>query len=211
MKTNSSDGKKTIRGLLKKRVARTAVCLLIITLFAWMLLPVFTEAMLPVLLKKYAGINTSALDIRRISPLGIDAANFSLGPGEKPSLEADSIRLDFSPSSLMSGKFTKLSIGGGIFRCSLMNGKFIIPGLEKSQEKAQSAAPEQTASAPPKKSLLNCPGKMEIRNFILEIDVDGRIARIPVDISVKPDKTKWAFSLNARPFEKGNGIQAKGE
>lgn len=213
MKTNSSDGKKTTRGSLKKRAAKTALWLLVIILFAWMLLPVFAEAMLPVLLKKYAGISSSAIDIRTISPMGTDAADFSLGPSGKPFLEADSIRVDFTPLSLLSGSFDKLSIGGGILRCSLKGGKFTIPGLVQNETKGHSEekpSETQTATAAGKTKSFKCPGKAEISNFIIEIDADGSVVRVPVDISVEPTGNECAFKLNAKPFEKGEGIDVKG-
>ena len=181
MKT--SEAGKGLRALFKKHPAAIALFIVFILFPAWVLLPSIAGKMLPAFLKKYAGINTVFIDMRRISFGGVDAAAFSLGPKGKPFLSADSIRVDFSPLSLVSGKFKKLSVGGGIFRCSLKDGGLTIPGLAETFAKNTGTALNHADSSK-KASPLMCPGDIEIRNFILELDIDGRVVRIPLNLSL---------------------------
>ena len=82
MKT--SEAGKGLRALFKKHPAAIALFIVFILFPAWVLLPSIAGKMLPAFLKKYAGINTVFIDMRRISFGGVDAAAFSLGPQGKP-------------------------------------------------------------------------------------------------------------------------------
>ena len=145
--------KKGLWARLKRHPAAILLFIVFILFAVWFLLPSAAGRIFPELLKRYAGISTSAIDLRRISFGSVDAAGFSLGPGDKPFLSVDSIRVDFSPFSLIRGKFSKLSVGGGIFRCSLNDGKLTIPGLLRLSQKAPQQVRISQSRLPRKKQV----------------------------------------------------------
>ena len=193
----------------KRHFPAVMLCIIVTFLTAWILIPFLIRKTAPGLLRKYFETKNLSMELRKISFCKLDVAAFSLGPEKSPFLSAESLRLDISLPDIVSGKFKKLSLGGGVFRFSFRDGRFFIPGFAETFRKSLDKSSSSAAVAKPEIGV-KCPGHIELRNFILELDIEGRTIRVPVDADLRPDGGSWAFMFSMRPFEKGSGIRGEG-
>lgn len=99
-----------------------AILLGIVSLMVFLLfLPGYLETRgIPGFAKK-AGIDSLALHIRKIGLTGADLADVSLGI--PPKLVIDSIRIDYSPMDLLSGRIARISVRGVSFQGLTLGGR----------------------------------------------------------------------------------------
>ncbi|HRU04166.1 MAG TPA: hypothetical protein P5137_00155 [Candidatus Brocadiia bacterium] len=121
------------------------------------------------------GLDTADVEVRRISPFGVDVAGVRLDADG--GARVDSIRVDCSPASLARLRVSRVAISGGEITIRIRNGKVDLGPLAKFKPPASSG---KSSSGPPRLPL----DRFDLNACSLVVDWDGRILRAPAQATL---------------------------
>lgn len=133
-----------------------------------------------------------ACDVRRIGITGVDLGGLSIGNANKPSVSIGSVQLDYSPLSLLKKRIDCITICGLEVTGEIVDGNFVIPGLDWQGLLAKQTPDVQAANPPvgsPPSSFTI--GSFEIQNALLTCGFKGQVYRLPFNLSVVAKDGVW--------------------
>lgn len=150
--------------------------------FLFFLLPKYIESNVFSRISQETGLKIKG-SIRRIGLTGIDAGDLSIGNRDKTSVSVQSVQLDYSPSNLFKNHIDSITIGGLELNCEIVNGSFVIPGLDWKkfiEQTSNNTAPKKNAEG--QKMPLSI-GSFKILNATLVCRYNGQNYRLPFEFS----------------------------
>lgn len=154
-------------------------------------LPGFIESIvLPKVFHK-TGVQV-ACDVRRIGITGVDLGGLRIGDANKPPVSIGSMQLDYSPLSLLKKRIECVTISGLEVTGEIVDGNFVIPGLDWQGLVAKQTPDEQAAKSPTgEPSSPFTIGSFIIRNALLTCSFRGQVYRLPFNLSVVTKDGAW--------------------
>jgi len=151
-----------------------AVAALVIALVAHLTLPSLVRR---VALDQLArmGLDTADVEVRRISPFGVDVAGVRLDA--EGGAVVDSVRVDCSPISLAQMRVSRVAISGGEITVRIRKGVLDLGPLARLKLPASSSKP---AAGPMRLPL----DRFDLQASSLVVDWDGRILRAPAQATL---------------------------
>jgi len=171
-------------------VGVSSLFLLGIIFFVFFLPGLIESSVLPKVFQK-TGIQV-ACDVRRIGLTGVDLGGLRIGDANKSPVSIGSVLLDYSPSSLLKKHIDSVTISGLEVTGEIVDGNFVIPGLDW-----QGLLAKQTPDGPVAKPPTGEPptsftiGSFKIQNALLTCSFRGQVYRLPFNLSVVTKDGAW--------------------
>lgn len=160
---------------------------------AYLYLPSFIESsVVPGLCRKF-GVTNATIDVRQCGFYRTDLADLSIGAPSEDPLKVDSIRIDYSPTVLFSKHIDKIVLNGSKIKLFWKNGKICFPAMQCLMLNTKANAHDDSINSSPGK--MNIPvsvGLCEIRNVILDCELENKSFQIPVNMILKPADKEWS-------------------
>ena len=80
-------------------------------------------------IRKQVALSGLSLSIRKLDLFGIDVSDIRINDDLEQGIEIDSVKVDFSPKTLVQKQIKSLSVNGINLYCIYKNGQLSIPGL----------------------------------------------------------------------------------
>jgi hypothetical protein len=166
----------------------------------YLFVPGYVEStLLPDIMKK-SGIDLSSVNVRGIGLWGTEVSDIKIGQ-DAGGLLVDSIRLDYTPSSLIKRDIDRVVLSGISINASYVNNKFSIIGLDEILNKKDESK-EENKTTPPVTI-----GSIIIVNSILNLVFENKNYRIPFEISATSfDQTFIPGKVTAKIYPDLQGI-----
>ncbi len=161
-----------------------------IVFFVFFLPGLIESRVLPQVFQK-TGIRV-ACDVRRVGITGVDLGGLRIGDANKPPVSIGSVQLDYSPLSLLKKRIDGITISGFEVTGEIINGNFVIAGLDWQGLLANQTPDEQAAKPstgePPSAFTI---GSFKVQNALLTCSFKGQIYRLPFNLSVVTKDGVW--------------------
>lgn len=168
----------------------SSLFLLGIIFFVFFLPGLIESSVLPKVFQK-TGIQV-ACNVRRIGIAGADLGNLHIGDTNKTPISVGSIQLDYSPLSLLEKRVDGITISGLEVTGEIVDGNFVIPGLDWQGLLANRTPDEQAAKAPTGDHQSSFTiGSFKIQNALLTCSFRGQVYRLPFNLSVVTKDGMW--------------------
>ena len=170
----------------------------------YLYLPTYIETTLLPQIEREAGIGNINCKVHKVGLLHADFRDLRIGEKEMPAFSIDSIKIDYSPMSLMRKHINKIVLNGVRLSLAYKDGKIIAPGLKLDKLKKGKRTKVGTKTKPGTKAKFKMPltiGLFEIRDGLLNLDSNQKQLRIPFNvkiISLKEDLTAASSSLHLK-------------
>ena len=131
-------------------VAGTVVCLLLFFMGGVVVcsyLPALARAWLLPELRQETGMARLDLTVRKLDLSGLDVANIAAGNHHQKGIKIDTVRIGYSPQSLINRKIKTISISGADLYFQYKDGRLIIPGLYPILENTKAGQRKRPAPA----------------------------------------------------------------
>ncbi|MBU4315792.1 MAG: YdbH domain-containing protein [Proteobacteria bacterium] len=159
--------------------------------------------LLPAIIQR-SGLDGLSLSIRKLDLFGLDLANIHMGGEQKTGLTVDTVKIDFSPKTLLNKQVKVLSINGVDLFCEFKNGSLVIPGILPWPEPPE-ASLQMEGKTP--HSLQEAMGfgveTLNLLNVRIFIPLENRQVVIPLEATLqsRKDRPDLIFcTLKAFPF-----------
>ncbi|MCK5437962.1 MAG: hypothetical protein KAI90_08090, partial [Desulfobulbaceae bacterium] len=167
-------------------------------------LPFYAEKSLLPGLAGSAGIPGFSCDVRRIGLTGADLGSLKIGePGQQPAFRMESLRVDYSPLSLINGQVGRIVLSGIQVTAEYNGNRFRLIGLDFAPSVHEN-------SQKPLSSLFSLPFSfeiLEIRDATLVFFLKNREFRLPVEIDVIPAAgASGGLICDVRLFPRGREV-----
>jgi len=158
-------------------------------LFFYVYVPRYMEsAFLPQFFRK-VGVDDFECDVRRIDFTGADIGGLRVGAGERPSVSAESVRLDYAPLALLRRRhIDRVMVDGLSLSVEIVNKKVFIHNLDWRRIMAAFFDSKEKVSRGPGADFEPSVsvGRLVINNAVLLCDYKGKHYRLPFDLSASP-------------------------
>ena len=144
------------------------------------LLPGLLESKLLPELSGRMGIPNLDCRIIHIGLTGADLGPMTTGPSGTPTISIDTLRVEYDPFDLFTGRVQKVRLNGVRLQCTLHNGIFSFPGLDL-KSMGGLGQPKSDTGAFPAESI-------QVRSAVMAINWQDNLYRIPFELDLRPDK-----------------------
>ena len=176
-----------------KKILTIVGCLLLILIFGvtglYFYLPRYVETTLLPEINKGIKIGRIKCNVRNIGLFQTDLTEVKLGNELNSTLSIDSIRINYSPFSLLNKHIDKVILSGIKLQMEYNNNNLSFPGLDlKSLLSSNSTDDSSKMNFTPPVSI----GCIEIRNSTILIERDGKTYRFQITLRVNPLKQDYS-------------------
>ena len=160
-------------------------------------LPKIVQSWLLPEIRQKAELSGLSFSIRKLDLFGIDVSDFKVNEDLEQGLQVDSVKIDFSPKTLIKKQIKSLSINGINLFCEYKNGQFAIPGIfplpqktaSQMGEKSQEASDSRSAGENPLQAVQHYGVEfLKMANVNLFMDYEGHPIQIPLEATIRIPK-----------------------
>ncbi len=178
---------------------------------AYFFIPSYVESRLIPEIAARLGGDDITFKIRRIHFTGTDLGPIIIGDPKRPALEAETVRIDYTPAQLYKKHVERIVISGVTLHARYQDGVFTLRGLDIEEIFENLSAGEASGTDNGEMAPVISIGGLALRNATIEMIWEEKTFRIPTEIRFTPENPRLdQLNFEIACYLRGGAVTATG-
>jgi len=178
---------------------------------AYFFIPSYVESRLIPEITARLGGDDITFKIRSIHFNGTDLGPIIIGDPKQPALEAEAVRIDYTPAQLYKGHVEHIVISGVTLHARYQDGEFAFRGIDIKKIFERLGSGEKSGAADREFADAIALGGLVLRNAMVEVVWGEKTFRIPLEIRLTPENARLdLLNFEISCYPRGGKVTAAG-